>query len=302
MKQVIRYFSLLLILWFLFNMLASCTKKTVKSDENDYTLYTNLYYGEAKRNYMDVCIPTGKSGTVGLILMIHGGGWIAGDKDCYTASIKSWCGEKGYVSAAINYRYADGKNVTADDILDDISMALMKIKELAAESGITVEKVLLTGGSAGAHLSLLYAYEKAAVAPIAPVAVVSFSGPTDLCDTNFYKNGKEVTEMVSKISGIDMEKNEIEHAKPLLFGASPVAYVNENTVPTVICHGANDSIVPYSNAETLDRLLTEYGVPHDFIVFPNSDHGLESDSDCMDKANELMEQYAARYLNSILPK
>src|SRR5574344_334262 len=156
MKKIIKLLSLHIILILVFTTMAACAPKTTITNESNYTLYSNTYYGNAERNYMDLCIPSDKSGSVGLVLMIHGGGWIAGDKSCYNDSIKAWCSEKGYVSASINYQYADGNNVTADDIMDDISMALMKIKEISAQKNITVNKVLLTGGSAGAHLSLLY--------------------------------------------------------------------------------------------------------------------------------------------------
>lgn len=276
-------------------LLGGCTKKQEIVNEEEYTLYTNVKYGDHKRNYVDICLPKDKTGTIGLIFMIHGGGWGAGDKECYTENLKSWCLD-GYVTAALNYRYANGDEVTAEEILDDITASLQTIKDVALEYNLNVEKMLLYGGSAGVHLSLLYAYEKTEIAPIMPAAVVSLSGPTDLTDENFYLNGDEVTKMLSNISGMNMLKKTIAEASPFLKQVSPITYVNSLTVPTIICHGILDSIVPYSNAVLLDEKLTTFGVKHDFITFTNSNHGLESDPDCLTETDRLMHEYASLYL------
>lgn len=283
-------------------VLCACTVVVCKVNPSvtvceDYTLFTDVCYGNARRNYLDLCLPQDVSGTLGLIVLIHGGGWIWGDKDLLTESVTGLCTSHGYAVAAINYRYANGEGVTADDILDDITASLAKIKTLASEHGITIEKALLNGGSAGAHLSLLYCYSRFDSAPITPAVAVSMSGPTDLADPNFFNCDKSILGMVSKVSGTDVEKNSRESTLPALAAASPITYATSASVPTIICHGVHDSVVPYSNAVTLDARLTELGVTHEFITFPNSEHGLESDPDCAAQASDLMFEYAARYLN-----
>jgi dipeptidyl aminopeptidase/acylaminoacyl peptidase len=50
-------------------------------------------------------------------------------------------------------------------------------------------------------------------------------------------------------------------------------------VPTFFGHGEQDTIVPYANAVDLDARLTECGVEHTFVSFPDSGHG------CEDKAS-----------------
>ena len=77
---------------------------------------------------------------------------------------------------------------------------------------------------------------------------------------------------------------------------SPVNFVSPACPPTVIAHGAEDTVVPFSTAQTLEKALTDNGVKHDFVVFPHSGHGLDADPDVYEKTIDLLIQYAAAYL------
>lgn len=281
----------------------SCEKEPelVIDSYETYISYTNLEYGDHKRQKLDLHIPKNKTGEVGLMLLIHGGGWVAGDKSGYDATLLDWCGNKGYVAAAINYRYAS-VDTYVGDIMNDITSALLKIKEVALDYNIEVNKMMLSGGSAGAHLSLMYAYSKADIAPIKPVAVVSYAGPTDLSDANFYEdkdNREDLIEMISKVSGYSFDMNSLTDALPFLKQASPINYITEDSVPTIICHGERDDVVPYSNAVILRNKLNNAGVRNNFVTFSNSGHGLESELDASMHtiANDLILEYANTYLN-----
>ena len=80
------------------------------------------------------------------------------------------------------------------------------------------------------------------------------------------------------------------------FSASPIASVNEDTVPTILCHGTVDDIVPYSNALTLYELLLEYGVEAELITFDDSGHGLESDAEASKYSDERFYEFAQKHL------
>ncbi len=269
-------------------------------DDSNCKVYANLSYGSYQRQFVDLAIPDDNAGEVGLILFIHGGGWLAGDKDIYKDALSNTANNFGYAAAALNYRYLS-KNVDMFDIADDIDSALAIIKEKAKENGVEINKVLLTGGSAGGHLSMFYAYSKKDTAPITPTAVVSYSGPTDLYDDNFYFNNPlGTTEFICKLfsmgCGQSFTYEEKDKVKDALYGVSPISYVDESTVPTVICHGMKDSVVPYSNALSIVEKFEQYGVTYDFISYPNSEHGLESDPDCAKQADRLLLEYAEKYL------
>ena len=235
-----------------------------------------------------------------MVLFIHGGAWIAGDKESYDGGMNYGASNLGIATASVNYRYiSDALDIL--DILDDIDAALAKIKEKGAEVGVNINRVLLTGDSAGGHLSLLYAYARKNTAPITPVAVVSNSGPADLYDDNFYHGnalGDEavMSDLMSKACGQRFVYETKESAKQALYSVSPIAYVSAGSVPTVINHGNADSIVPFSNALTLDALLTEYGVEHVLNVYQGADHDLGKDDAAKSRADELLFGYIDRFL------
>lgn len=262
--------------------------------------FFDMAYGTHERQVVDLFVPDGASGDLGLVLFIHGGAWIGGDKESYVSGMNYGASNLGIATASTNYRYIS-EDVDILDILDDIDAALAKIKEKGAEVGVNINKVLLTGDSAGAHLSLLYAYARKSTAPIAPVAVISNSGPTDLYDDNFYHNnalGNEavISDLMSKACGQRFTYETKESAKEALYRVSPIDYVSADCVPTVINHGNADSIVPFSNAQTLDALLTQYGVEHVLNVYQGADHDLGKDEAAKKRADELLFGYIDRFL------
>lgn len=270
--------------------------------KNKVYTYENLSYGNHERQNLNLCISKEAEGkSVGLILNIHGGAWIEGDKSTYKLSdLQQVAANNKFATAAVNYRYIS-EDTDINDIMDDIDSALAKIKEVGKEHNVDIDKVILTGYSAGAHLSMLYAYSRVSEAPIKPVAVVSYCGPTNLADTNFYHNsnlGDEafVSLLMSYACGQKFTIDTIGTAAEALAKVSPVTYVNENTVPTIIAHGEKDTTVPFSNAVQLDALLTENGVEHEFVVYPNSDHSLNNDADKSKLAGDLSVQYIEKYL------
>lgn len=259
-----------------------------------YTGENTLAYGESADQNLDLFFPTGKTGDVGLVLFIHGGAWVTGAKESYLLDALQWQ-SRGYVTATMNYRFL-GSGVLPSDELDDITAALRAIKAVAAEKGVTVKKAVLVGISAGAHLALLYAYTRQGEAPVSPVAVISSSAPTDFTDPAFVRSG--AGELLAGTIGVGtetlaalLESGIAEAFLPILSTLSPAKQVTAQTVPTLIAHGMQDTIVPYSNAVTLDKALTDAGAAHDFVSFPNSGHALLNDPDCTAQFRRLTAQY-----------
>ncbi len=258
----------------------------------------NIEYGTHERNTLDLYIPAGKK-KVGLVLMIHGGAWIGGDKSGYAADMERVFG-MGYAAACINYRYIS-EDVDLTDVTDDIQLAVAKIKSLAEEHGVDISKMVLTGGSAGGHLSMLYAYSRDEVSAIKPVAVLNYCGPTDLSDDAYYfDNGigdsEYVAQVLSWACGVKHTFATREEAKEALWNVSPLKYVDADTVPTVINHGMVDDIVPFSNATALRDKFDSLGIEYEFNAYPNSGHGLSEDAENVKKAAELYDKYLETYL------
>ena len=259
--------------------------------------YTDYSYGDEKRQALDLHLPAGKRGETGLVFFIHGGGWVEGDKAIYRDELRKWS-EKGYAAAAANYRYVS-ETIGVQDILDDITAALSAVRTLGLEQGLNLNKCLLTGGSAGGHLALLYAYSQRKTAPVTPVCVVDYCGPAALDDTAFALNegwSPWIQTVLSHCCGKAFTAENFADAAQALKKISPVTYAL-NAVPTVMAYGKADDIVPFSQAEVLDRALTHSGVPHDLVIYPNSRHDLASDPDADAETARLFERCAAKYLN-----
>ncbi len=112
--------------------------------------HADVAYGPYKRNVLDFWQTEG-AGPRPLLVFIHGGGWVAGDKKQDPDMIRSWLA-KGISCAAINYR------LTVTDPLPapvyDAARAIQFLRSKADEWNINKQRIALTGGSAGACTSM----------------------------------------------------------------------------------------------------------------------------------------------------
>ena len=261
--------------------------------------WTDEAYGEHERQKFDLAVPKDR-GCHGLILFIHGGAWIAGDKEGYRDDLDRWA-VKGYAAAAMNYRYI-APDAQMDAEMEDIKNALAAIREKAKEAGADLTRVLLTGTSAGGHLSLLYAYSMAETSPIRPACVVDYCGPTLLSEHGLlyetpgkYPPAEQWTALFSNLTGKPVVPGNEAEFMPLLEKYSPVTHVTGNSVPTIICHGQKDDLVPFSQAKILRDRLEECGVEYVFLPMPEAGHGLEQ-AEIYRESAALFEIYAERFL------
>lgn len=262
--------------------------------------YSNVAYGTHERQVVDVCFPADVDKIENLVLFVHGGGWMTGDKSTYSNRIQAISKTVGCITATMNYRYIS-RDVHCTDLLKDIDSALSKIKSMAETRGISCEKVMLVGTSAGAHLSALYSYVKKDTAPITPCAVGIYSGPADLSSDKFmYESALlyagETTKLLSYLTGTNLfQLNEAQRKKEL-YKYSPIKYVNAGSVPTLVVHGKKDVIVPIDDTYRFVDRLKLYGVTHTFIELPDSGHGLDNDSYLMSKSDKVFVDFVNMYL------
>jgi acetyl esterase/lipase len=254
---------------------------------------TNISYGPNAAQKMDICYPPTKSQSTGAFLLVHGGSWSSGDK----GDFESLCGvvaRLGYVGATMNYRMFDA-HATYADMLADMDLALATYTDTARQDGWTISKVALMGASAGGYLSLMYAYTRQPALPIG--FVVGLSTPTDFTDPSYVQSADAAQyTTLSNLLGVDLSKESIETRKASLQSASPAYRVTSTAPPTILAHGAKDTIVPYSNAVEMATRLATAGVPYDLLTYPNSDHNLADDPDVSDRFLSLVLAYAAEYL------
>ncbi len=267
--------------------------------ENTIVL-NDISYGSHERHKLDILIPEKPKCTSGIILFIHGGGWIQGDKIGHIDDARHFC-NLGYISATMNYRYVS-EDITVFDELDDITQALKTIKNECRNHGFNLEKLILSGASAGAHLSLLYAYTRKDEAPVTPVAVCPYCPPVDCSKSDFLMGISGEFEdwkygVLSKCCGIEINRENLfkPQQQEALKKISPQEYISENCVPTAIFHGRFDELIPFSHIEKFINSLNKNGVKNDLLIYENSGHALDKDPDTALQAKGTLKDYAKMY-------
>jgi acetyl esterase/lipase len=245
---------------------ASVPANTEASGEIE--LLRELRYREGASNAwrLDLAVPKDRSGPKRpAIVVIHGGGWIEGDKSSFStddaarpANILGFA-KLGYVAATINYRLTGEAPFPA--ALDDCRSAIRWLRAHADEYHIDRERIAAYGNSAGGHLALLlgmmppgrpnpgepYPDESSRVQ-----AVVSDSGPIDLV---WQYEHKQLHTVVEKFLGGPPQGSRLG----LYQRASPSTYVGEKLAPLMLIYGEVDGQVPVATADAFVAALGRAG-------------------------------------------
>lgn len=115
--------------------------------------FFDISYGESKAQKLDIWLPEGK-GPFPVIITIHGGGFVAGDKrqkDMIAPMLKGL--KKGFAVAALNYRLAD--EAAFPEPVKDIKQAIRFLKANAQIYHLKSDQMVTWGGSAGGYMVLM---------------------------------------------------------------------------------------------------------------------------------------------------
>ena len=112
--------------------------------------HAEVPYGPYDRDVLDFWAAPG-DGPRPLLVHIHGGGWVAGDKKQDAATVQKFL-DKGISYAAINYRLTGQDPLPAP--VHDAARAIQFLRSKAADWKIDKQRIALTGGSAGACTSM----------------------------------------------------------------------------------------------------------------------------------------------------
>ncbi|MEP3478515.1 MAG: alpha/beta hydrolase [Fuerstiella sp.] len=110
----------------------------------------NVSYGPDKMNVIDFWQAEGE-GPRPLLVYIHGGGWIGGDKKRSAKDVQPFL-DQGISYAAVNYRLTGQAALPAP--VHDAAKAIQFLRSKAVEWNIQKDRIALTGGSAGACTSM----------------------------------------------------------------------------------------------------------------------------------------------------
>ena len=201
------------------------------------------------------------------IVVIHGGGWIEGDKSSFASREHGVPGNivdfaaQGFVAVTINYRLAAEAPFPA--ALEDCKCAVRWLRAHAREYQIDPEKIGAFGNSAGGHLALLLGM----IGPAARLegdghnqnqsslvqAVVSDSGPIDLVEQ--YRSGV-LREVCSRFMGGPPDAMRADNYNR----ASPINWITPATPPMMLIYGVDDAQVPVDTADRFVLALARAGL------------------------------------------
>lgn len=234
----------------------------------------DVEYGKAGdvKLELDIARPEKSSEPAPCIVVIHGGGWRAGNRKQHVDAILQLA-KQGYVAATISYRFAPEHKFPAQ--IEDAKCAVRYLRANADKYNLDPDRIGAIGFSAGAHLSMLLGTMGKedgmegngghADQPSQVQCVVAFFGPTELGADDVPKN---VIGLVDDLVGATKdEKPELRKA------ASPVTYVSSGDAPTLIYHGTKDVLVPYTQAFKMVDAMTAAGVPGRVELILGAGHG-----------------------------
>lgn len=208
-----------------------------------------------------------------LLLFVHGGGWNHGTRNEYLGYALHFA-EMGYTTATVTYRFAGEAPYPA--CVEDIAEAVRFVFQNGDKYHYDPDRVVLIGGSAGAHLAMLAAYgwHKAGETPDSGMvsagkrkirAVVDLYGPTDLTASYARENY-----MVERLMA-----RKYKEAPGLYKEASPMTFADQNAPPTLILHGTSDNLVPVAQAEMLKHRLDSLKIPNVYRPLPGWPHTMD---------------------------
>lgn len=114
--------------------------------------HADVKYGPAERNVLDFYQAKSDKPTP-LVIYIHGGGFVAGNKSVNPAQVKAFH-DAGISLASIHYRFVDGKEIIFPAPQHDGARAVQFLRSKAKEWSIDPKRVACFGGSAGAGISM----------------------------------------------------------------------------------------------------------------------------------------------------
>lgn len=120
----------------------------------DVRRWDDLVYGPDPRwNRLDVYRPRDAEGPLPVIVSVHGGGWVYGDKEGYQYYCMSLA-QQGFGVVNFSYRLAPRHRFPAQ--LEDTARAFGWVRDHARQYGLDVRNLFGVGDSAGAHLLAMY--------------------------------------------------------------------------------------------------------------------------------------------------
>jgi len=201
------------------------------------------------------------------VVVIHGGSWSSGDSQ-QLPELNSYLASRGYNVASINYRMAPHFQSPAP--VKDVQEALDYLSINAGKLHVDTNNIVLLGRSAGAQIALLAAYT---LHDKRVKGVIDFYGPADMVwgysipSNPLIMDSRKVME--NYIGGTYAQVPDKYKA------CSPLEFVDDKAIPTLIIHGENDVLVSPEHSRRLNLKLAQHNIRHYYLKLPWATHGFD---------------------------
>ena len=258
---------------------------------NQYQVTPDVTYltADGYESKLDVIAPRKPAGPLPTLLYIHGGGWVGGTKEGAMLRLLPYL-EMGFAVVNVEYRLA--RVALAPAAVEDGRCALRWVLSNADRYGFDPDRIVVSGHSAGGHLTLTTGMLPASAGldrrcparspaggladahepEMRVAAMVNWYGITDVADLVSGPNAK--TYAVAWMGGLADWRVVAERV-------SPLSYVRSGLPPILTIHGDADDIVPFEHAVRLHQALDEAGVPAKLHTIERGGHGGFSDAESL---------------------
>jgi acetyl esterase/lipase/peptidoglycan/xylan/chitin deacetylase (PgdA/CDA1 family) len=248
----------------------------------DYDILPNITYSIANNTELklDLYLPKNRSAPNPTLMLFHGGGWVDGQKERNVFQLLPYL-SLGW--AVINVEYRLARNTPAPAAVEDCRCALRWVAYHAKEYSLDTSKIVLTGTSAGGHLSLITGmlpaqsifdrqcptdsgtrWREGTEPKTNVAAIINWYGITDVAELIDGPNAKHYA-----MEWFGSMSNREELARQL----SPISYVRAGLPPILTIHGDQDDIVPYNQAVRLHAALDKAGASNQLVTLRGRKHG-----------------------------
>jgi len=226
---------------------------------------TNIEYGVAGTNhlFLDASVPEG-AGPFPVGIVVHGGGWCAGDKEHDVAPMEIPLTAANFTWFAIDYRLGPANRWPAG--YEDVQTAIRWVKVHAVEYKGDSHRIALCGYSAGGHLVCLAATQ--AKADTRVQAVLGYAPPTDMVADNERRNG--LSKSLQQL--LDLPPELTPETRQKLAAMAPLEFVKPGLPPFLLIQGDADNTVLYAQTVNFQARLLSLQVPCDLITITNAQH------------------------------
>lgn len=246
----------------------------------DHTAYLrkglDIPYGDrTEKEKLDIFYPEEGEGPFPVFVEVHGGAWYFGQKGSVEFEPFLLGLERGFACVSLGYTLSPQGHYPLPVL--EIKSAIRFLRANAPKYHLDPDRILLWGGSAGAHLAALaaascdtgYLTEDLSgneAYSAKPNALALWYGCFD-----YFENGRDLEDWIyENFLGVE----NLDAARETLRLMSPLTHLTEAACPTLLQHGTADGVVPYTQSVGyLERLRAVAGEDRGCLeLFEGCDH------------------------------